>query len=328
MNYKIVVDCMGFENKPEEAIKAALEYSKKNPDVFFILSGDMDLISPHIENNINFTCLSTSQIITMDDNPLSARKKTESSMYKAIELVANDGADAVISAGSSGAYVGLTYSMFGKVSEKIKPGFMSWVPTTKNNGFYFLDVGANKEFTGEELYYLGLMAQKFITGTTNKKNPRIGLLNIGVEENKGFSFHSEANVLFKNNNDNLNYLGFVEPRELIEGICDILVADGYSGNLVLKSLEGALKSVSKILKTSYKRNILAAIFSIGIIKKIYKTFNYKNNAGAIVLGLNKLALKTHGSADKKQFLSTIRMAHEALKSNLISVIKTTTNQKH
>ncbi|WP_027120121.1 phosphate acyltransferase PlsX [[Mycoplasma] testudinis] len=320
MTYKIAVDCMGFENKPQEAVNAAIAYANKNPDLHFILVGDKSVIEPLITNMPQLTCHHTSEIITMEDTPLSARRKPHSSMHEAINLVASNQADAVVSAGSSGVYVALTYIFLGKLHDKIKPGFMPWVPTKVNGGFYFLDVGANKEYTGEELYYLALMANDFVKQTTPKKDPRIGLLNIGTESFKGFEFHQSADQLLKADK-RLNYLGFLEPRLLIEGVCDILVSDGYSGNLVLKTLEGALKSVSGILKAGYKKNVLAALFSLNIIKKISRTFNYKNNAGAIILGLDKIALKTHGSADFKQFYSTIRMAHDTLKANFLPKLK-------
>lgn len=325
MTYKIAIDCMGFENHPKEAIKAAIAYAKKFRDLTFILVGDEKIIKPMIANHSQFHCHPTTEIIHMDDTPLSARRKPKSSMQEAINLVANNQADAVVSAGCSGVYVALTHILLGKIDAKIKPGFMSWLPTKANHGFYFLDVGANKEYSGEQLYYLGLMANWFVKKTTVKTHPRIGLLNIGTEKFKGFSYHQEANQLFENDRT-LNYLGFLEPRNLIEGVCDILVADGYSGNLVLKSLEGALRSVAKLLKTGFKRNPFAAIFSWNIIKKISKTFNYKNNAGAMILGLDKLAVKTHGSADFQQFYSTIRMAHDALKTQFLTTLKSNLKQ--
>ncbi|WP_033160120.1 phosphate acyltransferase PlsX [Mycoplasmoides alvi] len=319
-NFTIALDCMGFESDPKEAIIAAIKFNALNPNIRFMLFGSKKIIKPYIENNQYISCVDTTEIIEMDDTPISARKKTNSSMYRAIKCVVDGEADAVLSAGSSGVYTTLCYSMIGKISSKVKPGFMSWVPTIDKNGFYFLDVGANKEFSGSELYNLGLMANTFVKICTNKTNPRIGLLNIGSEDFKGFAYHQEANKLFKENNS-VNYVGFIEPRYLIEGICDILVSDGYSGNLVLKSLEGSFKTMGKILKKSYKRNLLAALFSLGIIKNITETFDYKNNAGALILGLNKIAMKTHGSADFKQFFSSLRMTRDMLNTNLINKLE-------
>ncbi|WP_027123918.1 phosphate acyltransferase PlsX [Mycoplasmoides pirum] len=318
--FTIALDCMGFENNPKEAILAAIKFNKLNPNINFLLFGPKNIIFPYIKNNSNLICIDTSEVVEMDDTPITARRKINSSMYQAIQSVVENKADAVLSAGSSGAYTALCYSMLNKISSTIKPGFMSWLPTIDKKGFYFLDVGANKEFTGKELYNLGLLANQFIVSCKNIKNPRIGLLNIGTESFKGFEYHHEANKLFLNNK-NLNYIGYLEPRNLINGVCDVLVADGYSGNLVLKSLEGAFKAMGGILKNSYKINPISALFSFNVIYKITSTFNYKNNAGALILGLNKVAMKTHGSADLKQFFSSLRMTKEILESDLINKLK-------
>ncbi|QZX48927.1 phosphate acyltransferase PlsX [Mycoplasma sp. E35C] len=318
--FKIAVDCMGFENPVSEAVKAVIKYAKKHPDLFFVLVGDQNQIEPLIKNKkfLKYRIVHTTNFVTMHDSVFSAYRKKDSSMYLTIELLKNKEVDTIVSAGSSSAYVALTYNMINKIHEKVKVGFMSYVPTTTKKGFYFLDVGANKEFSGQELYYLAKMANTFIVNVL-KYQPLVGLLNIGTEKLKGFDYHKEAHELLEND-QSINFKGFVEPRGLIDGECDLLVSDGYSGNLVLKSLEGALKSVAKILKKNYKINPLGALFSANVIYQITKTFDYKNNAGAIVLGLKQLVLKTHGSADAKQFYSTIRLAHESLINNLIEKI--------
>ncbi|QEX46733.1 phosphate acyltransferase PlsX [Mycoplasmoides gallisepticum] len=318
--FRIAVDCMGFENSVSEAVKAVIKYAKKHKDLSFVLVGDENQIRPLVENKkyLNYRIVHTTNEIGMSDSVLTAYRKKDSSMYLTIELLKNNEVDTIISAGSSSAYVALTYNLIGKIHHKIKVGFMSYVPTVTKRGFWFLDVGANKEYLGEELYYLGKMANTFITSVFNYQ-PRLGVLNIGAEKNKGFEYHQVVYNLLENDKT-VDFLGFIEPRGLIEGECDLLVSDGYSGNLVLKSLEGALKSVGKILKKNYKINPLGALFSANVIYQITKTFDYKNNAGAVVLGLNKLVLKTHGSADAKQFYSTIRLAHESLLNNLIEKI--------
>ena len=320
MAFRLAVDCLGFENHPREAIDAVLEYWSYHQELEFILVADEKTFDGRDDLPKNITKQLASSCIDMTDTPLTARRKVNNSMQKAINLVRDGAADVVISAGSSAVYASLTYDGFGKIHKDVKSAFMSYVPTANNDWFYFLDVGANKNFTGKELYFLGLMADIFVKKTTNKISPRIALLNIGTEINKGFDYHQEGYQLL-NEDKHLNFTGFIEPRFLLDGVCDILVADGYSGNLVLKSMEGTFKTIARLLKQGYKRNPLAGLFSLGILKRIAKRFDYKNNAGAVVIGLNKLALKTHGSADKQQFLSTIRLAHTSLKSDLINAIK-------
>ncbi len=311
---------MGFENSPKEAVAAAAAFRQENQNFSFLLFGDPKIIEPAIRNRPGLECVPASQTVEMSDTPITARRKTRSSMHMAIAAAADGRADAVVSAGSSGAYTALAYSMIGKISPGIKPGFMSWLPTLDKKGFYFLDVGANKEFSGKELYALGLLANQFLINCKNVPAPRVGLLNIGTEDFKGFAYHQEAHRLFASD-ASLNYVGFIEPRHVIGGVCDVLVADGYSGNLVLKALEGAFKSMGGLLKRSFRRNPLGALFSLNVIRTITKTFDYKNNAGALIMGLAKVAMKTHGSADFSQFHSTLRMTKDILQSRLIDKLK-------
>jgi len=166
------------------------------------------------------------------------------------------------------------------------------------------------------------MANIYSQEVLKKVKPTIGILNIGTEENKGFAFQQEANILLKNNKE-LNYVGFIESRDIIEGIVDIVVCDGYTGNMVLKALEGSLLAINKLLKKEYKKpwNYLGALFSLGVIKKIKKNFDYKNNAGAFVIGLKKNIVKTHGNAKDQEWYSAIRMLYSAIKNNLVEMIQ-------
>lgn len=183
------------------------------------------------------------------------------------------------------------------------------MPTADERGFYFLDVGAATEFSGTELYGLALMASEVAKTIRKIAHPRVGLMNIGTEAHKGFSYHHDAHVLMQQDKS-FNYLGYVEPRGLISGGLDVLVSEGYGGNLVLKALEGSLLAMSRVLKKGFQKNRLAGLFSLGIIKRLKHTFDYKNNAGALVVGLKKPAVKTHGSADAQQFYSALEFARQ------------------
>lgn len=310
---KIALDVMGFENEIIEAINAARKFIKKYKDTEIILVGNENKIKPLIKNN-EFEIHHANDVIKMSSSPIQALRMTESSMYKSVQLVANNVADGVLSAGSTASFVTIVYYLLKPINNLLKPGFMPFLPTTKKGKYFVIvDVGANKSCNGNDLYNFAKMANIYFQNVENILNPSIGIINIGTEANKGFDYHHEANQMLSNDKK-LNYVGFVEPRNLLQGIVDIAISDGYTGNLVLKSLEGGLKALSMSLKTNFKKpwNWLSAISSIFVLKDVSKTFDYKNKAGAIMLGLNKPAVKTHGSADKEQFYSSLALLHDVI----------------
>lgn len=316
------VDVMGFENDISEAIKACRKFVSKNKDVKIILVGDKQKILPYLKNEEEFEIEDASDVILMTDEPISVRNKKDSSMYKAIELVKDDKAHAVLSAGNTACYVFLTHLLLKKLNKISKAGFMPFVPTRNNVGLNILDVGANKEVAPIDLVNFAIMGNVYVKETRNIEKPKIGLINIGTEDNKGLDYLIKANKILKENKQ-LNYVGFIEPRNLIEGEVDIAVADGFIGNIVLKTLEGTSKTISRSLKDQYKKpwNWLGLLFSIFALKKIKKKFDYKNNAGAFVIGLTRIAFKTHGNADFKQFYSSLRMMKETIDNSVLKKIE-------
>lgn len=319
---KIALDVMGFENKINEAIIAARKFSKKHPGAKIILVGHEGNIRPCLIASDNFEIVHAPEIINMDDTPITALRKKDTSMLTAIKLVKSRKADAVVSAGSTSCFVPLVQMNLGSVNNINKFGFMPYIPTTNKVGFNMIDVGANINVTGADLYNFALMANEYVRIVRKIPNPKIGVLNIGTEHHKGFEYHKEAFDLLKKNKY-LNFVGFVEPKNLLDGVVDVCVCDGFSGNICLKSLEGALKSVGHIIKKGYKKpwNWLGAAFSLPIISTLTHTFDYRINAGAIVLGANGIAIKTHGSADAKQFYAALSMAYDCVENNLLHNIK-------
>jgi glycerol-3-phosphate acyltransferase PlsX len=243
---------MGFENDLNEAILACRRFQKLHQDVEFILVGDETKIKSNLKPHDHFEVVNATDIIKMNDNPLTAVRRVDSSMYQAIKLVADNKADGVLSAGSTAIYVSLVYYLLKLIPGVNKPAFMPYLPTVNKRGLMLLDVGANKECTGEDLYQFALMAAIYCENVRHINNPSIGVINIGTEENKGLSYHQKAHELLKQN-QSLHYLGFVEPRTLLEGNVDIAVTDGFIGNITLKSLEGGLKTIQTVLKTQYRK---------------------------------------------------------------------------
>lgn len=325
---KIAVDVMGFENHISEAIKGCRKFVANNKDVEIILVGNKDLINANLKRKDNFTIINAIDVIEQNDTILDLRIKKDSSMFKAIELVKNNQADGVLSAGNSAIYVFLTYQHFKLIEGINKVGFMPYVPTFKGNGFNLLDVGASIECEGIDLYHLALMGQVAAQARGIDK-PKIGVINIGTEKHKGLMKHQIANKMLINNK-NLNYLGFIEPKNLLEGICDVAITDGFVGNIVLKTLEGTSKSIMHYLLKKYKKwyNWVGFVFALPVLLAFKKKFDYKNNAGAFVLGVNKIAVKTHGSADYKQFYSALRMLKESIQFDLLKKIKKVINENN
>lgn len=249
---KIALDVMGFENNISEAIKATRKFVKKYNDVNVILVGDSKQIKPLIKEN-EFEICHAKDVIQMNTSPIQALRMNESSMYKAVELVKNNVADGILSAGSTACYVTIIRFLLNPIENLARTGFMPFLPTTiKGKYFVIIDVGANKECEGQDLYNFAKMANIYFKSVENIPNPSIGVINIGTEANKGFEYHHIANDMLSNDKE-LNYVGFVEPRELMQGIVDIAICDGYTGNLVLKSLEGGLKALSISLKKNFKK---------------------------------------------------------------------------
>ncbi len=318
----LAVDVMGFENPIDEAIKACRDFVRKNKDVTIILVGKKESIIKHLKRNDEFEILDAKDEIKMDDNPLFIRNKKESSMYKAVELVANDKADGVLSAGNTSCYVAITYMLLKRFNKISKVAFMPWIPTRYKKGFNMLDCGANKIVNQNDLVDFAIMADLYNKKVRKIKNPKIGLINLGTEDQKGLDYLIEANKILKNTKE-INYVGFIEPRYLLEEIVDVAIADGFTGNITLKTLEGTAKSISNALKDEFKKpwNFLGFVLSMCALLSLKKKFDYKNNAGAFVVGLQKIALKTHGSADYKQFYSSLRMLRDTVKSNIINDFK-------
>jgi len=316
------IDMMGHEGKLSDAVEACRILKKKYEDVSFILVGDENKIKPLIKEG-EFQIHHAPEAVVMGENPLISLRNSKTSMYQAILLVKEGKADGVISAASTASYVVLTTSLLKTIDGIKKPGFMSFVPTSiKGKNFALLDCGANLNCDGRDLYLFAKMADIFKRKIEKIEKPSIGVINIGTEEHKGFPYHNEAYKLIKEDTS-LNSVGFIETKEILNGIVDCAICDGYTGNLTLKTMEGSMKTVGKVLKKGYKKpwNWLGALFSLNVIKSITKTFDYKDYAGAVVIGLNKIAVKTHGSADTQQFVSAINLLYNCVKNNVVEGIK-------
>lgn len=317
---KIAVDVMGFENEISEAILAIETFIKLHDDLEVVIVGDEAKIKKFIKNSSNkIEIVHTDQFVTQDDSIFSLRMKNNSSMQVAANLLKDDKVDGLLSAGNSSIFVFIMYSTIGLLPGVNKLGFMPTIPTIDGKVCNMIDVGANIDCSPEDLTKFAIMGSIYASQRT--KNTSVAILANGTEHHKGRQLEKETAALLEKTS--LNYIGYIEANKIFSHTADVIVTDGYTGNLVLKALEGTGKVMSDFLKSEYKKpiNIFAALLSIPIFKKMKRTFDYKENAGAFVLGLNKICVKTHGSADKQQFLSSLRMLYDSIKNNVIINIK-------
>jgi glycerol-3-phosphate acyltransferase PlsX len=245
----LALDVMGYENDISESIDAALVLIKKHKDLKIILVGDEAKIKTH-KQHTKFEIVNSTQVVEMGEDITTTMRKKDSSMYKAIKLVADNQADGVLSAGSTASYVMLTRLLLKLIPGINKASFMCYFPTASKTLLALLDCGANLECSGEDLYQFAKMASIFKKHVEKNENPSISVVNIGTEKHKGYAYHQKADELLSADKS-LNYQGFMETREYIYGPRDIAVADGYTGNLMLKAYEGTMKALSKVIKKSF-----------------------------------------------------------------------------
>ncbi len=322
---KIIVDAFGGDNAPLEIIKGSMlavdEYG-----VDIILCGDEDKINKCVkDNNIvlkNTEIVDVKGVIEMTDDAKSVLKeKADSSMGVGFKLLNEGRGDAFVSAGNTGAVtVGATF-----ITKRIKgvkrPCIASVMPSA-DKPFMLMDCGANAECRPEFLYQFGVMGSLYMKNILKVENPRVALANNGTEETKGTPVVKEAYELMKD--ADFNFIGNIEGRQIPYGDADVVVADGFTGNMILKTYEGVAKVLMDGIKGIFKKNIFTMLCAVGVgggIKKMKKQFDYKEYGGAALLGVKKPVIKAHGSSDARSFKNAIKQAVWFLDYNLINEIE-------
>ena len=322
---KIAVDAFGGDNAPLAIIEGCA-WAVKELGVEIILVGDEEIVKKTIaEHNIctdGFTYHHAEEVITMEDDPMSVvRVKKKSSMALALRLVKDGEADACVSAGNSGALLtGATLIV--KRIKGVNRAALAPVMPCQGGTVMLIDSGANVECTPEYLLQFGVMGSIYMKEMFHLDSPRVGLLNNGTEECKGPELQKEAYQLLKNE-QSINFIGNIEGRNLALGGLDVAVADGFSGNIALKTYEGVGKMLGGNIKKLFKKNLISkigALFVYGGIKELSKQMDYKEHGGAPLLGVTKPVIKAHGSSDAKAFKNAIRQAVRFSNSGLIDKI--------
>ncbi|CAA9890127.1 fatty acid/phospholipid synthesis protein [Candidatus Methylobacter favarea] len=319
---------MGGDYGPEVTIPASLDRLKNNPDLKLILVGDEAVIAQHLAQNRDeyrerLTIKHASQCVAMDESPAKALKnKKDSSMRIAINLVHDGYADACVSAGNTGALMATARFVLKMIPGIDRPAIISTLPTIYGHT-HALDLGANVDCTAEHLFQFAVMGAELVKAVENIENPRVGLLNIGEEDVKGNEQVKAAAKLLENSA--LNYIGYVEGDSLNAGNIkvDLIVVDGFVGNVALKSIEGAAKMIGTALKDAFSKNSLtklAGLIVYPVLKSFRKRIDPRLYNGASFLGLRGLVIKSHGGADILAFRTAVHLAEIEIKKDVIRKI--------
>lgn len=323
---KIIVDAMGGDNAPEAIVKGAV-YARDGLGVEICLVGRTEDIERCLDgvDRSGISIVDAPEIITMEDDPSTAvRRKKNSSMAIALNLLKNGEGDAMVSAGSTGALLtGATLIV--KRVHGVRRAAMAPVFPSRENGLMLIDCGANAECTPEYLLQFGYMGSFYAKRIMNIDNPRVGLLNIGVEETKGGTLQHETYKLLRQAEEagRINFVGNVEASTMLMGGVDVVVADGFSGNIALKTAEGVAKWLFTELKDVFKmsaKNMLAAAVVKKDVKGLAKKIDPNEVGGTALLGISKPVIKAHGSSGDEAFYAAIRQAKSFAESGLINDI--------
>ncbi|SHH60876.1 phosphate acyltransferase PlsX [Desulfosporosinus lacus] len=322
---RIAVDAMGGDYAPEEIIKGTMMAAKSSPDVQLILVGQKERIQTFLSGGTlpgNVSIYEASEVIEMDEHPANAvRKKKDSSIVVATRLVKQGEADAVVSAGSTGAQMAAALLGLGRIKGIERPAIVTILPTPEG-GKLILDVGANMDATPEQLCQYGMMGSVYATKILGIQNPRVGLLNVGSEEGKGNELTQKAYPLLKASP--VNFIGNVEGRDVPYGRADVVVCEGFAGNILLKTAEGLAGVLFQQIKEKITSNMVRKLGALAVkpgLKEIARMMDYAEYGGAPLLGVNGISIICHGSSKAKAIFNAIRVARECVQVNLIEQIR-------
>ena len=321
---RIAVDAMGGDYAPEEIIKGTLMAAKIWPDLHLILVGQQAKILPYFieKKPDNVTLIEASEVIEMDEHPANAvRKKKDASIVVATRLVKLGEAEAVVSAGSTGAQMAAALLGLGRIKGIERPAIGTVLPTAEG-GKLILDVGANLDASPEHLCQYALMGSIYAEKILGITNPRVGLLNIGSEEGKGNELTQKTYPLLKV--APLNFIGNVEGRDVPYGRADVIVCEGFAGNILLKTAEGLAGVLFQLIKEKITSNLLRKIGALAVkpgLKEIAQMMDYAEYGGAPLLGVNGISIICHGSSKEKAIFNAIRVARECVQVRLIEQIR-------
>ncbi|WP_416738380.1 phosphate acyltransferase PlsX [Mycoplasma sp. 005V] len=319
--YTIAFDANGNDKGVLECFLGAQRFASENPEILVKLVGDVQQVS-ELNNAANLELI---QNANKPSDPRNIRKSMseDTSMNQALNLVLDNQADAILSSGDSGTYISSLTLKAKRLPGVSRPAFMPIATASNNRKFVILDVGANLETKTE--YYLewANLAATYCKEMFLVSRPQVALVNIGTEEYKGNTTVQEANNLLKDAVE-FEYVGFMEPKSLFKGQCDVVLSDGYAGNIMIKSYEGAISTFKYMLKQEIQPSFwrkIGALLLKPAFKAVANKLDYRSIASAWVLGVNALALKAHGSSDSLAYYNALNNMKQALEANLLQKLK-------
>lgn len=311
---KIAIDVMGGDNAPFAPVVGGIEALKNDKELYIFFVGPTKDIKEQLESlDVNsvedrFEIVDAQEIISNEDKPVEAvRTKKNSSLVKAVKLVKDGEANSVVTAGNTGAFMAAGYFILGRIKGISRPALAPIFPAEDGKHTVVLDVGANMDATAENLYQYAKMGSIYYQAVFNKQRPKVGLLNVGTEEGKGNEVTKATYNLLKAEED-INFIGNVEARDVPKGIADVIVCDGFTGNVMLKFMEGLAGSIFSGLKKELTSNTFrkfGALILKPALKGFKKQMDYSEHGGAPLLGVKGACIKAHGSSDAKAIRNAI-----------------------
>ncbi|MCG0314161.1 MAG: phosphate acyltransferase PlsX [Calditerricola sp.] len=320
---RIAIDAMGGDHAPQAIVDGVLRAAAERADVEFVLVGDETaLVALGATWPRNVRIRHAPEVIGPDEEPVRAiRQKKHSSLVTAVKMVNEREADACISAGNTGAYMAAALLYVGRIPGIERPALAPVFPTTGSWGVLVLDVGANVDARPQHLLQYAVMGSVYVSSVEGVNNPRVGLLNIGTEATKGNELTKAAYALLEQ--ANLNFIGNVEARDVLAGVADVVVCDGFNGNVLLKAAEGTAETIFRVLQeelTGRWTHKLAAALLRPAFRRLKARMDYKEHGGAPLLGINGPCIKAHGSSDARAIHNAVRQAIAFVERDVLSSI--------
>ena len=326
---KIAIDAMGGDNAPKEIIDGVKQALESFSDVEILLYGQQDKIDEYIKPQDRLTIIHCAEVIESEDDPVrSVRRKKDASMVRMAEAVKEGSADAAVSAGNTGALMSAGLFIVGRIDGVDRPALAPTLPTMDGKGFLMLDLGANADAKPEHLVQYAIMGSIYAEKVRGVQNPTVGLLNIGTEEKKGNELTKAAFPLLKE--APVNFIGNVESRDLLNGAADVVVTDGFTGNMVLKTIEGTAMNAFAMIKDVFMASTktkIAAMLVKNDLSALKGMLDYSEYGGAGLFGLKAPVIKAHGSSNGTAFYNAIRQARTMVEHDVAGKIYSTLKEE-
>jgi len=329
--FKIAVDGMGGDFAPEQIVKGTMQALEKFADIEVTIFGDKNKMAPFLKPNDRLKVVHTEHFLDMGvENPvLEYRKNKEHSMFKAMKYVADGNASAVVTAGPTQAVVVGGQLILKKMANMRRAAIAPIIPSYDGRGRILLDSGANVDLEAHHLLDLAIYAKIVAEEVLGRENASVGLINIGSEETKGRELERAAFEMFTNS-PQINFYGNLEPTEVFTSTADIYITDGFTGNIVMKTMEGTAKGLGKVISREFKKNIFTKIRYLFVRKQMNnfkKSLDASEIGGALVIGLNHVLIKAHGSSSDFAFYNAIRQARSMIEREVIQRVEKALTEK-